>query len=77
VFATLKETGSIKAIYQLHKNLRSDGAVNNVPDEYIANHEQDCKGHFVKLSVDPAGKTYAVSIPAHGHSRTYETRWER
>jgi competence protein ComEC len=74
VFATLKETASLEAVYQVHKNLRPDGATNNVPDEYIANHEQDCKGHFIKLSVDPTGKTYTVSIPAHGHQRTFKTK---
>ncbi len=62
-FATLKETKSIEAIYQVHKNLRPDGDVNNAPDEFIANHEKDCKGNYIKLSVAPDGKSYTVSIP--------------
>jgi len=74
VVANLKDTKSLEAIYQVHKNLREDGETNNVADEFIANHERDCKGHYIKLSVDPKGKTYTVSIPAHGHERTYETK---
>ena len=74
VFANLKATKSIEQIYQLHKNLRPDGETNNVADEFIANHQQDCKGHFIKLSVDPTGKTYTVSIPAHQHERQFETK---
>jgi beta-lactamase superfamily II metal-dependent hydrolase len=74
VFANLKETKSLEAIYQSHKNLRPDGATNNVADEYIANIERACKGNHIKLSVAPDGKSYTVSIPASGHQRTFETR---
>lgn len=74
VFADLQATESLEAIYQVHKNLRPDGSVNNVPDEFIANHAAECQGHYIKLSVAPDGKTYSVSIPAHGHEKVYETR---
>ncbi|HEY2415285.1 MAG TPA: MBL fold metallo-hydrolase [Pirellulaceae bacterium] len=74
VFATLHDTKSLEAVYQLHKNLRPDGATNNVPDEYIANKEKECQGNYVKLSVSPDAKTYTVGIPAHGHSRTFQSR---
>ena len=73
VFATLKGTKSIQAIYQMHKNLRKDRE-NNVPDEYIANIERECKANYIKLSVDPTGKTYTITIPANGHKRTYKTK---
>jgi competence protein ComEC len=73
-FATLKETPSVKAIYQAHKNLRPDGEKNNAPDEYIANHEKDCKGNYIKLSVAADGRSYTVSIPATKHERTYQTK---
>jgi len=73
-FATLKETPSVKAIYQVHKNLRPDGEKNNAPDEYIANHEKECKGNHIKLSVAPDGKSYTVFVPSTGHERTYQTR---
>lgn len=73
-FATLQETGSLDAIYQVHKNLRPDGAINNVPDEYIANLPKQCKGNFIKLSVDPTGQSYSVEIPANGHKRTFQSQ---
>lgn len=73
VFATLQDTKSLQAVYQLHKNLRPDGATNNVADEYIANKEKDCQGNYVKLSVAPDASNYTVSIPANGHTRTYNT----
>lgn len=74
VFQTLKDTDSIQAIYQVHKNLRPDGTVNNAPDAYIANHGENCKGHYIKLSVAADGESYTVSIPAHGHEKTYKTK---
>lgn len=74
VFADLQDTKSIEAVYQLHKNLRPDGATSNVPDEYVANKEKDCRGNYVKLSVAADAQNYTVGIPANGHTRTYSTR---
>lgn len=74
VFTTLQDTKSLQAVYQLHKNLRPDGATNNVADEYIANKEKECQGNYVKLSVAPDAKTYTVTIPANGHTRTFQSR---
>lgn len=74
VFTTLKEQDSIAAIYQMHKNLRPDGATNNVADEYIANSSKDCTGDYIQLSVDPEAKTYTVKVPSTKHERTFKTR---
>ena len=74
VFANLKSCESIQAMYQVHKNIREDGKVNNAPDEYIANHEEQCKANFIKLSVSESGEEYTISIPANKHSRTYKTK---
>lgn len=74
VAANLRETQSIEAVYQVHKNLRPDGATGNVPDEFIANKERDCQGHHIKLSVAPDAKSYIVSIPANSHTRTFTTK---
>ena len=76
VFANLKETESIEAVYQVHKNLRADGATNNVTDEYIANTKEQCEGNHIQLSVAPDGKSYLVKIPANKHERTFQTRGE-
>ncbi len=70
---TLKSSPGIQAMYQMHKNVRADD-INNTSDEFIANLPEKCEGHFIKLSVDPSGKTYTVNISATGHSRTYQTR---
>jgi beta-lactamase superfamily II metal-dependent hydrolase len=76
VFANLKATKSLQAIYQVHKNLRPDGSVNNAAEEFIANHKatDECDGNYIKLSVAPDGKSYTVSIPASAHEKTYKTK---
>lgn len=76
VFANLTATKSIKQIYQVHKNLRPDGAVNNVSDEFIANHKpgEDCDGHYIKLSVAPDSKSYTVALPSQNHEQTFKTK---
>jgi len=73
-FGTLKSTPSIKAMYQVHKNLRPDGNVNNTVNEHIANHEKDCAAHYIKMSVAPDGKSYTISIPSSGHQQTFQTK---
>jgi hypothetical protein len=70
VCATLKKTSSIKAWYQVHKNVQN--AANNPPDEFIANLPDKCEGHYIKMSVDPSGKSYTFTIPSNGHRATYE-----
>jgi hypothetical protein len=74
VFANLQDTPSLQGIYQVHKNLRPGEEKVNVADEFIANQEKDCQGHYIKLSVAPDGKSYTVSIPATKHEKTYNTR---
>ncbi|MDP6445300.1 MAG: MBL fold metallo-hydrolase [Pirellulaceae bacterium] len=74
VFAALRDTKSIKAIYQLHKNLRPDGDVNNVADKFIANLKEKCDGNHVHLSVAADGKSYRVSVPSREHVAEYQTR---
>jgi competence protein ComEC len=71
--ATLKSTPSIQSMYQVHKNLRADKE-NNTSDDLIANLERDCAGNYIKLSVQPDGKSYVVSIPAREHQRTFQTQ---
>ena len=70
---TLKASPGIRAMYQLHKNVRDDRE-NNTADEFIANLEEKCAGNYIKLTVEPAGKSYTVSIPARGQLRTYQSR---
>ena len=72
-FATLKSVKETEAIYQLHRNLRTTDKDNTLAG-YIANEEEACQGNFIKLSVEPGGKSYRVSIPAKQISRSYRTR---
>src|SRR2546425_334949 len=46
--ASLKSAKSIQAMYQVHKNVRSD-AENNTADEFIANPAKACAGNYIKL----------------------------
>src|SRR5690606_37517837 len=72
-FATLKGTPSIKAIYQIHRNLRADSH-NNTAHEYIANLERNCDANYIKVSVPEDTRTYTVSIPAKNHSQVFNSR---
>ncbi len=74
VCTTLKSTPSIKAVFQLHKNLRPDGDVNNVEPQFIANTEKECAGNLVHMAVSADAKKYTVGIPATGFEQTYETK---
>ncbi len=73
--AALKSSPGLQAMYQVHKNVRDD-AENNTADEFIANLDANCAAHFIKLSVAPDAKSYTVTIPATGHSRTFLTKAE-
>lgn len=72
-FATMKSVPEIEAIYQLHRNVRTTEK-DNAPPDFVANDEEACKGEFIKLSVNPDGKSYSVSIPAKKISRNYRVR---
>jgi beta-lactamase superfamily II metal-dependent hydrolase len=68
----LTTSRSIRAVYQMHRSLGV--AEGNTGPERIANEEEECGGHFIKLSVDPRGRSYTIWVPATGHRQTYATR---
>ena len=70
--AALRSARGIRAIYQLHKSLRVPEG--NTSPARIANEEENCAGYFIKLSVDPRGRSYTVWVPSTGHRETYATR---
>jgi competence protein ComEC len=72
-FATLKSTPSIKAMYQLHRNVRV-GPSGNTAREFIANVDEACAGNLIAMTVAPDAKSYTVAIPSTKHSKTYETK---
>ena len=69
-FATLRTTPGIEGIYQLHRNMLTT-ANDNAPVTYIANEEENCRGEFIKLSVDKHAKTFTVTIDAKQIKRSY------
>lgn len=73
--ATLKQVKSLKAQYQLHRNVNVADEAQTSP-EFIANTgtTADCEGVHIKLSVAPDGKTYTVQIGEEGQPREYKTR---
>jgi competence protein ComEC len=73
----LQSSPGIQAMYQVHRNHRPDEAHNNTAGEFIANHGDDpntCPANRIRLSVVADARSYTVSIPATGHSRTFQTR---
>ncbi|MBX3443083.1 MAG: MBL fold metallo-hydrolase [Planctomyces sp.] len=73
--ATLRGVASLKAMYQLHRNvdLPEDA---QAPPSYIANSDptENCSGRWVKASVAPDGKSYTVQIDVDGRKDEYATR---
>ncbi|WP_050031244.1 MBL fold metallo-hydrolase [Verrucomicrobium sp. BvORR034] len=70
----LKSTPSIKAMYQMHENVREDGAANNTVKGLIANQgdlAEGCVANFIKCSVDATKGTYTIQVPATKHSQTF------
>lgn len=72
----LKSTPTVKAIYQVHENVREDKE-NNTQPERIANHGdrgEECEAGIVICEVAADGASYTVSVPSQKHSQTFETR---
>ncbi|OYV45676.1 MAG: hypothetical protein B7X06_04250, partial [Verrucomicrobia bacterium 21-51-4] len=61
VFAVLDREPSVEAVYQMHRNLRSDSQ-NNVADEYIANLEKECQANYIKLAAIIGVSAIVLSI---------------
>ncbi len=78
--AGLRSSPGLQAMYQVHKNVRPEDPEDNTADEFIANFSSDpshSDANYIKLSVDPSGASYTVSIPAAGYSRTFKTRLDK
>ena len=73
VTAALRRSPEIKAIYQMHRNLKV-GAQENTDPEYIANTEEKCEGETIVLSVAADAKSYTLTVGSKGKPKTYETR---
>ncbi len=72
-FKALKETESVTAIYQVHRNVRV-GPEGNTEPHRIANMDAKCTAEIIKLSVDPSAKRYTVTIPAKGTKEEFRSK---
>lgn len=74
-FQAVRGTPSIKAIFQMHKNLRKDQQ-HNADDSHIANLKQsrECEGHHLELHVAADSKKYTVVVGSRGTTKTFETK---
>jgi hypothetical protein len=73
---SLKSTPSIKAMYQMHENVRDDREDNTAP-ELIANLgdlADKCEGNYIHCVVKPDGSSYTITVPATKHEQTFDTR---
>lgn len=72
----LQSTPSVEAMYQVHENVRDDRE-NNTAKELIANHgdlADQCAGHHIKCAVSADSRSYTITVPSSGHSRSFRTR---
>ncbi len=71
VATNLRALPTLRAVYQVHRNL--DSAPANTSAPFIAN-EDEAGGKWIKLSVAPDGMSYTVTVPSTGHSTIYRSR---
>lgn len=78
-FAAIKAASSVQARYQVHRSYNAPAE--NAADEFIANTGDlrgadalKCTANPIKMAVAPDGRSYTISIPSHGHTRTYRTK---
>jgi beta-lactamase superfamily II metal-dependent hydrolase len=74
VTATLRRIPDVKAIYQMHRNVKDEAA--NTDPVFIANKDR-AGGEGIKIAVAPDGKSYTVAVAAKGKARRYETRSDK
>ena len=74
-YARLMQIPGIEAVWQGHLALLDKAPGHNTSDDMIANMEEtaDCKGHWIKASVQPSGQ-FTVTNGRNGFTRSYKTR---
>jgi beta-lactamase superfamily II metal-dependent hydrolase len=74
-YARLASLPGIEGIWQGHLSLLDKSPNHNTAQEMIANLEEtsDCKGHWIKASVEPNGR-FTIVNGRNGFSKTYVAR---
>lgn len=73
--AAIRSSPNLKAMYQVHENVRADRE-NNAPAEHIANHGDlgdACAAHFIKCEVSADGSQFEIQLPHAKHAQTFKT----
>jgi hypothetical protein len=73
VVRTIKQAPSVKALYQLHRNVTT-GAEDNTAPELVANPEEKCSAEFIRARLAPEGDRYTVTIGTERSARTFAVR---
>jgi beta-lactamase superfamily II metal-dependent hydrolase len=73
VVARLRHTPGLEAVYQVHRNVRTEAHENAAP-EFIANPDENCRAEPITLSVAPDAKSYTIMAGSRGTPHRYETR---
>jgi beta-lactamase superfamily II metal-dependent hydrolase len=66
----VRKSPGLEDLWQLHFAI-AGGKDNNSREEIIANPEEHCQGHWVKLSASPDG-TFTVENGRNGYKKTYK-----
>ena len=79
-FAAIRSAKSVQALYQVHKSFNVPEQ-ENAAHEFTANHDNltgpdaaKCPANIIKMSVAPDGRSYTISVPSTGHTKTYQTK---
>ena len=73
VYRWLRNTPSVKDVFQLHRNVQTPAA-DNAPPEQVANDDEACRGEWIRLGVDRDAKRYTVEVHGKGTKRTYAVK---
>jgi beta-lactamase superfamily II metal-dependent hydrolase len=73
VYKVLRQTPSVKDVYQVHRNVETTPA-DNAPPEMVANDKEACAGEWIRLRVAPNATSYAVEVHGKGTKRTYAVK---
>ncbi len=74
-FRVVARSPRIEDVWQSHRALDTDAAY-RAGDELTANlgAEDDCRGHWIKATVDAEGRSYSLTNGRNGASRAYLSR---
>jgi competence protein ComEC len=65
----IRGTAGLEDFWQLHYSV-AGGEKNNTPENFIANPQEKCEGHWLKLSARPDG-SFTVTNGRNGYKKTY------